>query len=104
MRARRGEAENPFPKAAQMEALAASPRPQRLFRSDRIAVDRWALKGPFPETVGIKLRQPSNRWEQLLAEVANERPGTVQQTDDMACLARELGAFQLVHKRGPTDP
>jgi len=63
--------------------------------SERIEVERWELQGPFPETVGEVRHAARTPWEEVLQQVADQRPGLALLSDSMGCSARELGLFVL---------
>ncbi len=92
-----------FPSEATLAALRKKPRPSEVLARKEVLVDRWALAGPFPATLGVTPRVGTNAFEKLVDEQAAARPGLVVHTDDMACLAREVGRFVLEHGAAPSS-
>lgn len=92
-----------FPSAAAVDALAAQSVPVPRKVDPEIIVDRWELKGPFPSQVAHAAHAPQSPWEQMLDRRAQQKQGTLFATEDMACVARELGLFYLAKHGLPDD-
>jgi hypothetical protein len=99
----RPEGGGAYPSPEELEQLGEPPEPEQVFDLDTRRVDRWRLRGPFPDRVGALPYQGEDRWSALLAEQARRRAGLLLQTEAMRCAARELGLFYLEHRGQPTD-
>lgn len=98
-----GAASAEFPSAAQMEALAQQAPPAPAKKDNVVFVDQWELKGPFPQTLEHVLHTATSSWDELLAARVAQKQGTLQATEDMACIAREMGLFFLAKQGRPSD-
>ena len=98
-----GAASAEFPSAAQREALAQQPPPAPAEKDNVIFVDRWDLKGPFPQTRDNGMHAATSQWEELLATRVAQKQGTLQDTEDMACVAREMVLFFLAKQGRASD-
>lgn len=99
----RPDASGAYPSSEELERLGEPPRAEQVFDLDMHRVERWRLRGPFPERIGALPYQAEDRWGQLLAELAQRRAGLLLPTEAMRCIARELGLFYLDHRARPTD-
>lgn len=92
-----------FPSAATLDALAQQAPPVTSEKDDVVFVDRWELKGPFPQVLDHVPHTAATPWEELLAARVKQKQGTLQATEDMNCVARELGLFYLANKGRPSN-
>ncbi|MGI9591223.1 MAG: hypothetical protein ACR2P8_07635, partial [Myxococcota bacterium] len=99
----RPDASGAYPSPQELEQLGEPPGPEQVFDLDTRRVERWRLRGPFPDRIGALPYQGEDRWSALLAEEAQRRAGLLLPTEAMRCAARELGLFYLEHRGQPTD-
>jgi hypothetical protein len=99
----RPDSSGAFPSPRELEELGEPPGPAQVFDLDTRRVERWRLRGPFPDKIGALPYQAEDRWSQVLAEEAGRRPGLLLPTEAMRCVARELGLFYLEHRGQPTE-
>jgi hypothetical protein len=89
-----------FPSREALERIVAAP----LGESNTLApvdVDRWELNGPFPDEIGLRPTEDTSPWTTLVREVAGTANGLAVVSDDMQCVAREIGRFELEHAAPP---
>jgi hypothetical protein len=86
-----------FPTPAELNQLVHSV-PGKL-PAGGIEVPRWDLVGPFPDAIEAKVASPAAPWSALL----DAAPNGAAVTEDMACVAREMGRFYLEHSKSPSD-
>ncbi|MBI3184304.1 MAG: hypothetical protein HYZ28_19395 [Myxococcales bacterium] len=91
-----------FPSLEALEKLAAKPPPAEVFKSKRVSVEKWELSGPLATHVALSPRSGSTPWEGLLAQLAQSRAGALTPSEDMHCVAREVGRFALEHGSQPS--
>jgi hypothetical protein len=91
------------PRAAELAELAALPAPRELLPSGVVAVDRWTLRGPLPESVDQTPVVLDSVWEEPLRDLTTKRPDAVLPTASMRCVAREMAWFHLEHGANPDD-
>ncbi len=86
-----------FPSAAELSQLAQT-TPGKL-PAGGVEVPSWELAGPFPDAILARPATPAAPWSTLL----DAAPGGAAVTEDMACVAREMGRFYLEHGKSPGD-
>ncbi len=86
-----------FPSRQALAELKATPPPsaEKIFGQRSPEVESWTLTGPLPTTLGIVPHAASSAWDNLLAQAAERKPGTVMASEGMHCVAREVGQFVL---------
>jgi hypothetical protein len=86
-----------FPTSAELSQLVHT-TPGKL-PAGGIEVPSWDLAGPFPDAIEAKVASPAAPWSALL----DAAPNGAAVTEDMACVAREMGRFYLEHLKSPSD-
>jgi hypothetical protein len=99
----RPDSRGAYPSPEELAQLGEPPPAEQVFDLDMRRVERWRLRGPFPEKIGALPDMADDRWSQLLAREAQHRAGLLLPTEAMGCVARELGIFYLEHRGQPTD-
>ena len=99
----RPDSKGAYPSPGDLDELGEPPAAEQVFDLDMRRVDRWRLRGPFPEKIGALPYQGEDRWSQVLARQAERRAGLLLPTEAMRCVAREIGLFYLAHRGQPTD-
>ncbi len=90
--------DNPYPTRAEVASIEAEEPPAAVeIAASGLVVDRWTLQGPLPETIGATPRAPQTPLETLTAAST----GGAQMTEQLRCVAREIGLFQLANGELP---
>lgn len=84
-----------FTSKQELAELAARPPPAEVFDESTVTVDRWELSGPFPDSVAVVPHPPASAWDGLLEAAVKAKPGALLSTEDLHCIAREVGRFRL---------
>lgn len=86
--------EERFPRRDELAAMAQKPAPLDTTKLDAAAVDSWTLAGPFPTHAAATPATPATPWQRAAA-------ATGALTEDMGCVAREVGRFMLAKNAYP---
>ena len=92
-----------FPSPEELDAITSQPAPGRNeFSQSLDAGDGWQLDGPFPAVLGQTPLRSSNRWESALANMLEDYT-SARLTEQMRCVAREMGRFYLERDAMPAS-
>ena len=95
------EVDEPFPKQAELEKIEPSADPSAFYQERRTHVEKWELKAPLPDELGVRSKSPETPWEQALSETVEAADGDVIASSGMHCLARQVGHFYLEKEAFP---
>lgn len=95
--------DDPFPKPAVLEEIAARPRPapEQLFERKLAAAETWTLHGPGATETAEHDYSGTDPNANALATAAARDPEGRRVTAGMQCFAEELGRFLLAHGDPP---
>ena len=91
-----------FPTVNQLTKLAATPPPAKI-EAHGIEVASWPLTGPFPDSMDVVPTSVPAPWAALVPAAPGGGAAALAVTQDMSCVARELGHFYLTHAQLPTE-
>lgn len=97
------DVEQPFPSEAQLETISQRPAPsaEQMFRDAPVPVDAWTLRGPLPDSTGVRVYEGDDALARAAAEQLGADPRARLVSEGMQCVARELGHVALVHQGLP---
>lgn len=94
-----------FPDRTVLSQIALTPVETFLGHNDARAVDvdEWELSPPFPRHIGEAPVEDATALDQALTSVIEEGRQTVVVTEQMRCVARQVGLFFLAHQELPVE-
>ena len=92
-------AEEKFPPRAELQQVALRVPKLDTAKHERVAVDSWALAGPFPSEATITPVKPSTPWELALAHAVPAVGNAL--SVELQCIAREVARFMVARKDYP---
>lgn len=95
--------EGSFPTPQELDQLRRAAPSESPFPVEVLDVPSWELEEPLAERIGATPKAPATVWDGFLAEAVARREGLALATEEMHCVAREVGRFHLAHRRQPTS-
>lgn len=93
---------NKFPTESELQELTSRPVETELKVEEGEPSETWELEGPFPTTLGVEERTPTNSLERAAATAIAEASGGVM-SEAMHCVARETGRYRASTGDYPFD-
>ena len=95
--------EGSFPTPQELDQLRQESPSESPFPVDVLDVPSWELEEPLVDRLGATPRAPATVWDGFFAEAVARREGLVLATEEMHCVAREIGRFHVTHRRRPAS-